>query len=286
MATPSAGNLSVPPGVAGAASTSAAAIRTSELTRGFGDLTAVNAVSVDIAPGEILGLVGPNGAGKTTLIKMLTTLLPPTSGRAWVAGYEVTVQPARIRAAIGYVPQMLSADGALTGYENLSVTAALYAVPRGERAARVAEALDLMGLGDAAPRLVRHYSGGMIRRLEIAQSILHRPVVLFMDEPTGGLDPVARRAVWERVRDLRSELGTTMLITTHHMEEAEALCDRVAVMYQGKVVAIGSPPELKAHVGPGATLDDAFIHFTGVQIQSEGSFRETVRARRTARRLS
>ena len=261
------------------------AIRTRGLTKRFEDSTAVNAVSPEVAPREIFGLLGPNGAGKSTLIKILTTLLPPTSGQAWVAGFDVTKQPARVRRVIGYVPQMLSADGALTGYENLLVSARLYNVPRRERERRIQEALDLMSLRDAAGNLVREYSGGMIRRLEIAQSTLHRPAVLFMDEPTVGLDPVAREAVWEHVEELRRLLQTTILITTHYMDEAEHLCDRVAILDEGKIVAAGSPAQLKAQAGPAATLEEAFIHLTGSHIESGGSYRDVRRTRRTAQRL-
>lgn len=278
----------VPPraGSPGDGASAGPAIVTAELTRRFGDLTAVDAVSVEVRAGEIFGLLGPNGAGKSTMIKMLTTLLPPTSGRAWVAGFDVAAEPAQVRRRIGYVPQLLSADGALSGYENLLVSARLYGIPRAERRRRIEEALDVVGLGNAAHTLVRRYSGGMIRRLELAQSMLHRPAVLFMDEPTVGLDPVARRAVWEHVRLLRQTFGTTILITTHYMDEAEELCDRVAVMHRGCVAAVGGPAALRAQVGAGATLDDVFVHVTGASIDSGGSYREVLRTRRTARRLS
>ncbi|HLJ59713.1 MAG TPA: ATP-binding cassette domain-containing protein [bacterium] len=262
------------------------AIRAAELTRRFRDLVAVDAVSIDVHAGEIFGLLGPNGAGKSTMIKMLTTLLPPTSGRAWVAGFDIASEPTVVRRHIGYVPQALSADGALTGYENLLVSSKLYGLARAERARRIVEALELVGLSDAADQLVRQYSGGMIRRLEIAQAMLHRPTVLFMDEPTVGLDPVARRAVWEHVQRLRDMFGTTILITTHYMDEADDLADRVAVMHQGRVAAVGAPDELKAAVGAQATLDDVFMQFTGASIETGGSYRDVLRTRRTARRLS
>jgi ABC-2 type transport system ATP-binding protein len=187
-----------------------------------------------VGAGEVFGLVGPNGAGKTTVIKMLTTLLWPTSGRARVAGFDLIRQAGSVRRAIGYVPQALSVDGSLTGYENLLIFAKLYDIPRRERESRLREALRFMGLGDAADKLVREYSGGMIRRLEIAQSTLHRPRVLFLDEPTVGLDPLARQAVWEHVEDLRDNYGTTIFLTTHYMEEADSLCHRVAIMHAGK----------------------------------------------------
>lgn len=264
----------------------ASVIRTNKLTRRFGTLTAVDDVSIEVQPGEVFGLIGPNGAGKSTMIKMLVTLLPPTSGHAWVAGFEVVSQAPKVRRRIGYVPQVLSADGALTGYENLLVSARLYSIPPAEREKRIEEALALVGLRDAAHTTVSRYSGGMIRSLEIAQSTLHRPAVLFADEPTVGLDPVAHRVVWEHLHDLRQQRGTTILITTHNMEEADQHCDRVAVMHHGAVAAVGSPADLKAQVNPQASLDDVFIHFTGAEIELGGSFREVLRARRTARRLS
>jgi ABC-2 type transport system ATP-binding protein len=258
-------------------------ILTDHLTRRFGELTAVNEVSITVRPGEIFGLIGSNGAGKSTLIKMLITLLPPTSGTARVAGFDIIARPNSVRRRIGYVPQLLSADGSLTGYENMLLSARLYAIPYRERARRITEALAMMNLSDAAGRLVREYSGGMIRRLEIAQSVLHRPNVLVMDEPTTGLDPIARRAVWDHVRMLRETSATTILLTTHDMREAEDLCDRIALMHRGVVKVVGSPAELKAQVGPGAVLDDVFAHFTGVEIEPGGGYREAGRARRSAR---
>lgn len=260
-------------------------VKLESLTRKYGTLTAVDAVTFEVFQGEVFGLVGPNGAGKTTTIKMLTTLLPPTSGRALLAGFDVVRQAAEVRRVIGYVPQVISADGSLTGYENLIVSAKLYDLPAGERRSRVKAALEFMGLSEAADTLVRNYSGGMIRRLEIAQSMMHRPRVLFMDEPTVGLDPVARRAVWEHIQRLRREYGTTIIVTTHYMEEADAVCDRVAIMSRGRIAALGSPAGLKSGIGPGATLDDVFTHYTGDTLESGGSWRETMRVRRTTRRL-
>lgn len=261
------------------------AIITDGLTRRFGLVTAVDHLNLSVAPGSISGLVGPNGAGKSTTLKMLTTLLPPSEGSARVAGFDVSNRPREVRRRIGYVPQLLSADGGLTGYENLMVFAMLYDVPRKERKDRIWQALRMMGLEEAGAALVKTYSGGMIRRLEIAQAVLHRPAILFMDEPTVGLDPVARRAVWEHVRELRARFGATILLTTHYMEEADDLCDVVAIMHQGKVVAAGSPASLKAQAGEGATLDDAFVHFTGNLMETGGAYRDAARTRRTARRL-
>jgi len=256
------------------------------LTKSYGDLIAVNDVSFRVDEGEIFGLVGPNGAGKTTIIKMLTTLLPPASGQATVGGFSITRCATDVRRIIGYVPQMLSADATLTGYENLWVFARLYDVPRVEREPRVRSALAFMGLADAANRLVRTYSGGMIRRLEIAQSILHRPRVLFLDEPTIGLDPLARKAVWGYILELCTNYGTTIFMTTHMMEEADSLCQRVAIMHHGRIVAIGTPADLKAAIGEGVTLEDVFIHYTGDKLDSGDSYRETARVRRTAKRLN
>ncbi len=261
-------------------------LETQALTRTFGKLMAVDALTISVGRGEVFGLLGPNGAGKTTVIKMLTTLLPPTSGVARVAGFDVARRPGDVRRRIGYVPQMLSVDGALTGYENLLIFAKLYDIPRAEREERISGALSLVGLEGDAGKLVRQFSGGMIRRLEIAQSTLHRPPLLFLDEPTVGLDPVARKAVWEHIERLRAEFGTTVFLTTHYMEEAERLCGRVAIMHRGRVVIDDSPAALKASVGdPAATLGDVFIHYAGDTLDSGGGFSETSRGRRAARRL-
>src|SRR6266568_1219122 len=261
-------------------------IEVHDLVKRFGDHTAVDHVNFEVNKGEVFGLLGPNGAGKTTIIKMLTTLLPSTSGHASVAGLDVARQQMAVRRCIGYVPQALSADGNLTGYENLLVFARLYDLPRTTRTTKVREALAFMGLQDAADKLVRTYSGGMIRRLEVAQAMLHQPQVLFLDEPTVGLDPVARKAVWERLSELRTQSDMTIFLTTHYMEEADGLCDRIAIMHMGEVMALGSPAELKTAMGnPQATLDEVFAHFTGNALESGGNYRETARTRRTARRL-
>jgi ABC-2 type transport system ATP-binding protein len=257
------------------------------LSRRFGDFTAVDGVDLLVQAGEVFGLLGPNGAGKTTTIKMLVTLLPPSGGSAEVGGYDIVRQADAVRRLIGYVPQALSADGNLTGFENLQVFARLYDVPRREQRVRVEEALHFMGLTEAAGRMVRTYSGGMVRRLEIAQTLIHRPRVLFLDEPTIGLDPVARRAVWKHLDDLRARYGTTLFVTTHYMEEAEELCTRVAIMNRGKIVALDTPEGLTAQVGreDGATLEDAFAHFTGDTLESGGTYKDVRNTRRTAGRL-
>jgi len=260
-------------------------VQTRALTRRFGDLTAVDALTLDVSAGQVFGLLGSNGAGKTTVIKMLTTLLPATAGTALVAGFDVRRQAASVRRAIGYVPQMISADSSLTGYENLLIFAKLYDIPRRGRAARIGDALALMELTEAADRLVRDYSGGMIRRLEIAQAMLHRPRVLFLDEPTVGLDPIARRAVWERLATLRAEFDTTVFLTTHMMEEADALCDEIAILHRGALAIAGAPAALKASVGPEATLDDVFVRWAGNLTESGGTYQDVSRTRRTAQRV-
>jgi len=262
---------------------SSAAVETVELTRRFGNLTAVSNVSLAIHSGEIFGLIGPNGAGKSTLIKMLTTMLPPSSGQARVAGFDIIEQPGEVRKHIGYVPQLLSADGELTGYENMLLSSRLYLIPRAERKNRIANALAMMGLSEVSDRLVRNYSGGMIRRLEIAQSTLHRPIVLFMDEPTVGLDPTGRHTVWDHIRELRQDLRAAIIVTTHYMDEAEELCDRIAVLHAGKVETVGTPAALKAALGPTATLDEVFAKLTGSQIDSGGVYRDVRQSRRSAR---
>ena len=259
-----------------------AVVETVELTRRFGDFTAVDAVSLRVHAAEIFGLIGPNGAGKSTLIKMLTTLLPSSSGHAVVAGFDIARHPAEVRRRIGYVPQLLSADGELTGYENLLLSARLYLLPPAERETRITEALAMMGLSEFRGRLVRNYSGGMIRRLEIAQSTLHRPAIIFMDEPTEGLDPVGRRAVWSHIRDLRGRLGAAIIVTTHYMDEADELCDRVALIDRGRIREVGTPAALKDEIGPGATLDDVFAKLTGATIEG-GDYRDVRQSRRAAR---
>jgi ABC-2 type transport system ATP-binding protein len=265
---------------------SSAILETHSLTRRFGKLTAVNNLTLSVQPGEVFGLLGPNGAGKSTAIKMLTTLLPPSTGRAEIAGYDVTRHSSAVRRIIGYVPQALSADGSLTGYENLLIFAKLYDIPRSQREQRIQDVLEFMGLQDAARRLVRQYSGGMIRRLEVAQSILHRPHVLFLDEPTVGLDPLARGSVWALVKQLQNDYGTTIILTTHFLDEADSLCNRVAIMHGGSVMVTGTPADLKASLDKSnATLDDVFIHYTGDQFTSRVSYRETSKIRRTAQRL-
>lgn len=263
-----------------------AILETKKLTRKYGSYKAVDSLDISIEAGEAFALLGPNGAGKTTAIKMLTTLLPITSGEAFICGFNVTTHPNKVRRVIGYVPQMISVDGALTGMENLLLFARLYDIPLKECKPRALDSLAFMGLGDAAKKPVHEYSGGMIRRLEIAQSMLHRPPVLFLDEPTVGLDPIACKTVWEHIQQLKKEYNTTILMTTHIMEEADQLCNRVAFLSRGKLVASGTAQELKNSIGkPNSTLEDAFIHYTSETLSEESNYSNISRERKTAKRL-
>jgi ABC-2 type transport system ATP-binding protein len=260
-----------------------------DLSYRFAAHLAVDHVNLSIAPGEMYGLLGPNGAGKTTTIRMITTLLTPTTGSVRVFGLDTTARPMLVRRVIGYVPQALSADANLTGVENVELFARLFDVPRRERKQRVADALDAMGLTEAAGRLAGTYSGGMVRRLELAQSLISAPRLLVLDEPTVGLDPIARGVVWEYIAKLRDEHQMTVLMTTHYMDEADAYCDRVSLMHRAKIRVTGRPEELRAGLGDGATLDDVFRHYTGDTLdkapEEEGGIRDVRRTRRTARRL-
>ena len=252
----------------------------------YGDFEAVRGASFGVEAGEVFGLLGPNGAGKTSIMRVLTTLLRPASGRAWILGHEVAAEAATVRRLIGYVPQALSADGSLTGRENATLFARLHGIRREERAERITRMLELMDIAGAADRVVRSYSGGMVRRLEIACALLHKPRLLLLDEPTIGLDPVARRAVWRHLAEMRAETGLTMLITTHLMEEAEEQCQRVAVMSAGEIRAEGSPVELRSALGAGGgTLEDVFVSLTTGASTQGGEFHDISRTRRTARRL-
>jgi ABC-2 type transport system ATP-binding protein len=263
-----------------------AIIQVDRLVKRFGDLAAVDDVSFSVEAGEIFAFLGPNGAGKSTTIKMLITLLAPTSGTATVDGHDIKRQAAEVRRAIGYVPQIISVDGTLTAYENLMLMARLYDIPRAERKDRVREMLVFLNLEGHTDALVRTFSGGMIRKMEVGQAMLHRPKALLLDEPTTGLDPVARQNVWEHLFDLRGKFNTTIFFSTHNMEEADEVSDRVAVMNRGKIAATGTAEELKTKTGkPDATLEDAFIFFTGNQLQETGNFREIRKARQTQQRL-
>jgi ABC-2 type transport system ATP-binding protein len=226
------------------------AIEAENLTKIYSKtIKAVGGISFDVQQGEIFGLLGPNGAGKSTTIKLLVTLTKATSGRLQVFGVDVLQSPEVVRSMLGYVPQSISADGDLTGYENLLIFSKLSYVRKKERNERIRNALQYMELLNRANDLVKHYSGGMMRRLEIAQALVNRPRILLLDEPSIGLDPASRRQVWKIILQLNQDFGTTILITTHDMNEADELCDRIAIMSAGKIVATGSPAELKRTVG-------------------------------------
>lgn len=224
-------------------------IKIRNLVKKYGNLTAVDNLTLDISENEVFGLLGSNGAGKTTTIHMLATLLKPTSGTATVNGYDITNQPAKVRASIGIVFQAPSSDDMLTGYENLHLHAMLYSVPRRTRKQRIEEVLELVGLTERKHDQVKTYSGGMRRRLEIARGLLHKPKVMFLDEPTLGLDPASRESMWKYVRRLVEEEKVTIILTTHYMEEADMLCDRIAIIDKGRIVALDTPAKLKAGLG-------------------------------------
>jgi len=264
-----------------------AAIEVANIVKRYGDFEAVKGVSFSVAEGEIFGLLGPNGAGKSTLIRMMTTLVPITSGRAIVAGHDVVKDSDAVRRLIGVIPQALTSDPDLTVEENLSIYAKLYSVPKVQREKNIAEVLEAVDLTKWRDAQTKTLSGGMRRRLEIARGLVHNPSIFFLDEPTTGLDPVSRIAVWEMLDNLRKTRNLTMLITTHYMEEADKLCDRIAIVDHGALVALGTPIELK-HSVPGANVVE--VHFnretpewqqrlerlddvTSVQAESAGFYR-------------
>jgi len=228
------------------------AIQVQNLSKRFGALQAVNDVSFTVKRGEPFGLLGPNGAGKSTLIRMMTTLVPPSSGTAIVAGHDIIRDPNAVRERIGVIPQNMTSDPELTCAENIGIHARLYGITGARRRAKTLELLEAVGLRDRAGALASTLSGGMRRRLEIARGIVHDPEILFLDEPTTGLDPVSRVSVWEMIGHLRVEQGRTLLLTTHYMDEADRLCDRIAIVDRGHVVALDTPVALKASV-PGAS---------------------------------
>jgi ABC-2 type transport system ATP-binding protein len=263
------------------------AIAVENIVKRYGTFEAVKGVSFAVNDGEIFGLLGPNGAGKSTLIRMMTTLVPITSGRAMVAGFDVAKESDSVRRVIGVIPQALTSDPDLTLEENLSIYAKLYGVPRAERAKNIQEVLEAVDLVKWRNAQTKTLSGGMRRRLEIARGLVHNPHIFFLDEPTTGLDPVSRIAVWEMLDNLRKTRNLTMLLTTHYMEEADKLCDRIAIVDHGNLVALGTPIELKQNV-PGANVVE--VHFdreteqwksrleglegvTSVQAESAGFYR-------------
>jgi ABC-2 type transport system ATP-binding protein len=228
------------------------AINVGGISKRFGALLAVDNVSFTVQGGEIFGLLGPNGAGKSTLIRMLTTLVPPTSGSAIVAGHDIIRDPNAVRNSIGVIPQNMTSDPELTCAENIGIHARLFGITGEPRRKRTAELLEAVGLADRANALASTLSGGMRRRLEIARGMVHNPQILFLDEPTTGLDPVSRISVWEMITHLRAQEGRTLFLTTHYMDEADRLCDRLAIVDKGKVVALNTPVALKSSV-PGAS---------------------------------
>ena len=263
------------------------AIEVSKIVKRYGDFEAVKGIDFSVANGEIFGLLGPNGAGKSTLIRMMTTLIPLTSGRAIIAGHDVAKEPDAVRRMIGVIPQALTSDPDLTVEENLSIYAKLYRVPKAERLQNINEVLEAVDLLKWRGAQVKTLSGGMRRRVEIARGLVHNPRIFFLDEPTTGLDPVSRIAVWEMLSNLRARRNLTILITTHYMDEADKLCDRLAIVDHGTLVALGTPLELK-HSVPGANVVE--VHFdretnewqarlealegvTSVQAESAGYYR-------------
>ena len=243
--------------------TAAAAIEVQNIVKRYGSFEAVKGVSFSVANGEIFGLLGPNGAGKSTLIRMMTTLMPVTAGRAIVAGFDVAKDPDAVRRVIGVIPQALTSDQDLTVEENLSIYAKLYSVPRAQRAKNINEVLDAVDLQKWRGAQTKTLSGGMRRRLEIARGLVHDPRIFFLDEPTTGLDPVSRVAVWEMLDNLRKKRRLTMLLTTHYMEEADKLCDRIAIVDHGKLVALGTPVELKQSVAGANVVEVQFNREAG-----------------------
>ncbi|MFE4685276.1 ABC transporter ATP-binding protein [Streptomyces sp. NPDC056721] len=265
----------------------------------FGETRAVDGLDLTVGPGEVFGLLGPNGAGKTTAIRCITTLLPVPRGRVSVFGHDATTERMAVRRLLGYVPQQLSADSGLTGRENVTLFARVFDVSRRERARRVAQALAAVDLTDAADRLAKTYSGGMVRRLELAQALVSAPRLLILDEPTIGLDPIARTSVWDHINAVRRATGMTVLVTTHYMDEADQYCDRVALMHRGRVRALGTSDglrrdlhEQRGNAGsdePWPTLEDVFRDVAGRGLGSDGDeggdFRDVRSTRRTASRL-
>jgi ABC-2 type transport system ATP-binding protein len=234
------------------------AIEVIDIRKRFGDFPAVDGVSFTVQPGEVFGLLGPNGAGKSTLIRMLTTLLPPTSGSARVAGFDVAKQADGVRRAIGVIPQAMTSDTELSVEENLIIFSKLYGVPRARRKQLIDELLTAVDLAEWRDKQVMYLSGGMRRRVEIARGLVHEPKIFFLDEPTTGLDPVSRVAVWEMIKKIKDERGLTVLLTTHYMDEADRLCDRIAIVDHGKLVALDSPLKLKASIPSQNAIEVSF----------------------------
>lgn len=259
------------------------AISTTGLTRRFGDLVAVDNVDLEVDCGEMFAFLGPNGAGKSTSIKMLTTLLRPTEGSVRLNGYDAVRDPTNARRQFGIVFQEATVDTELTAYENLELHAVLYGIPASDTPGRIREMLDLVKLGDREKDRVKTFSGGMVRRLEVARGLLHNPRILFLDEPTIGLDAQTRLLLWNYVAEMNQKSGTTVFFTTHYIEEAEMAADRIAIIDHGRIIAVGSPEELKSRAGGADTLEQAYLTLTGTTIREETlrgpeRFRERVRS--------
>jgi len=257
-------------------------ITVSNLTKKFGDFTAVDDISFSVKKGEIFAFLGPNGAGKTTTIRMLTTLLHPTKGDLHVNGHCVTHDKDAVRKSFGIVFQDPSLDDELTAFENMDFHGVLYKVPKATRRQRIEHLLKFVGLWDRKDDLVKHFSGGMKRRLEVARGLVHHPSVLFLDEPTIGLDPQTRNSIWEHLKRLNKDEGMTVFFTTHYMEEAQKTADRVAVIDKGKIVEMGTPKELMRDTKT-ASLEDAFLKLTGRTIRDDES--SGIEKLRIARRI-
>ncbi len=236
------------------------AINVMNIVKRYGNFTAVDGVSFDVAEGEVFGLLGPNGAGKSTLIRMMTCLLEPTSGTAVIEGNDVRKAPDKARLCMGVIPQAMTSDGDLTVWENLSIYSKLYGIPAAVRESSIKELLELVDLVQWRDAPARNLSGGMRRRLEIARGLVHRPRIFFLDEPTTGLDPVSRVAVWEMITEIKQKRNLTVLITTHYMDEADRLCDRIAIVDHGKLVALDSPRALKASIPGSSVIEAQFLN--------------------------
>ena len=233
-------------------------VEVENLTKCFGDFCAVNRLSFTVGHGEVFGLLGPNGAGKSTLIRMLTTLVPPTSGTARIKGFDITRAANEVRQSIGVIPQAMTSDMDLSAEENMTIFAKLYGIPRERRKQTIKDLLAAVDLSQWADKPVKMFSGGMRRRLEIARGLVHQPKIFFLDEPTTGLDPVSRVAVWDMLSRLKRERDLTILMTTHYMDEADKLCDRIAIIDHGKLVALDSPLKLKASIPGKNVLEVSF----------------------------
>jgi len=266
------------------------AIEISNLIKKFGTTTALDGVSFNINEGEFFGLLGPNGAGKTTLIRILTTLIKPTEGQAKVMGVDVEERPSEVRKVIGVIPQAMTTDLDLTGYENMDIYARFYNIPKRERKERIEQLLEMVELKERAGELVAAYSGGMRRRLEIARGLIHKPSILILDEPTIGLDPQSRHVVWELLQKFRNEDSLTILMTTHYMDEAEILCSRLAIIDYGKIVAMDTIDALKKQLPQKDVVELSFsgvdsnkaveetkkISFVHTAVTSDGTMRVSV----------